>query len=123
MITQETCSAIWSAYREIEAGEKLLADMKAEREKPFFEGDKFAPTLRDAFGRKKHLQMGIPSGENCHRIFDVNPELAESVIRAHIAKKKVELVEANERARMELNNSNNQASDVPTKTITGENKQ
>ena len=31
MITPETCAAIYAAHREILAGEKLLADMKAER--------------------------------------------------------------------------------------------
>lgn len=103
MITQETAAALWCAYREIAASEKLLADMKEEREKPFTDRDKYAPTLKDAFGRKQQLQLGIPSGSNGHRIFDVNPELAESVIRAHIAKKQAELVEANERARIELN--------------------
>ncbi len=96
MITQDTASAICSAYLEIAASEKVLADMKAEREKPFSDRDKYA------FGQKRNLQLRIPSGENGHQIFDVNPELAESVIRAHIAQKKVELVEANERARIEL---------------------
>lgn len=104
MITKETCADIWSAYREIEAAEKLLSDMRAEREKPFTDREKHAPTLKDAFGQKRHLQLGIPSGESGHRIYDVAPELAESVIRAHIAKKRVALVEANERARIELNN-------------------
>ncbi len=102
MITQETAIAIWAAHREIESAKKLIADMAAEREKPFADRSKHAPTLKDAFGQRRHLQLGVPSGENCHRIFDVNPELAESVIRAHIAKKTVELVEANERARIEL---------------------
>ncbi len=101
-ITQETAARIWQAYREIEASNKLLADMKAEREKPFGDGDKHAPTLKDAFGRRRQLQLGIPSGENCHRIFDVSPLLAESVIRAHIAAKEKELVESNEQARIEL---------------------
>lgn len=100
MITKETCAAIWSAYREIEASEKLLADMKAERERAH--ADPHAPTLRDAFGRVRQLQLGIPSGENGHRIFDVSPVLAESVIRAHIEHKRAELAEANERARIEL---------------------
>ncbi len=102
IITQETAAAIWQAYREIEAAKKLLADMKAEREKPFASEDKYAPTLKDAFGRRRQLQLGIPSGENSHRIFDVSPVLAESVIRAHIASKEAEVVEANERARIEL---------------------
>ena len=102
MITQETAAAIWQSYREIETSEKLLADMEAERAKPFYDGDKFAPTIKDAFGKRRNLQMGVPCGSNSSRIYDVHPELAESVIRAHIAKKKVELVEANERARLEL---------------------
>lgn len=89
MITQETAGLIWSAYREIEMDEKLLQD-------------KTAPTLKDAFGRRKHLQLGIPSGDNCHRLFQVPPQLAESVIRAHIAEQRKQLVLANERARIEL---------------------
>ena len=103
MITKETCAAIWSAYREIETGEKLLADMKLERER--MEVDKHAPTLRDAFGRLRQLQLGIPSGESSQRLLDVSPVLAESVIRAHIQNKRTELVEANERARIELGES------------------
>lgn len=106
MITKETCAHIWNAYREIEAGEKLLADMQAERDKPFSEKDKHAPTLSDVFGRVRHLQLGIPSGENGHRLFSVSPVLAESVIRAHIENKRAELVEANERARIELMTAN-----------------
>ncbi|MBP6421582.1 MAG: hypothetical protein KA271_01685 [Propionivibrio sp.] len=106
LISLETCMAIYAAYREINAGEKLLADMKAEREKHRFdEVDKYAPTLKDAFGRARQLQLGVPSGENAHRIFDVSPVLAESVIRAHIENKRAELVEANERARIELSTS------------------
>ena len=100
MITQETCAAIYAAHREIIAGEKLLEDMKAQRER--MDSDKYAPTLKDAFGRVRQLQLGIPSGENAHRLFDVSPVLAESVIRAHIENKRAELVEANERARIEL---------------------
>ncbi len=100
MITRDTAAAIWNAYREIEAGEKLLADMAKERER--MDVDKHAPTLRDAFGRLRQLQLGIPSGENSHRLLDVSPVLAESVIRAHIQNKRAELAEVNERARIEL---------------------
>jgi hypothetical protein len=100
MIRKETCAAIWYAYREIEAGEKLLEDMKKERERA--DADKHAPTLRDAFGRVRQLQLGIPSGENGHRLFEVSPVLAEAVIRQHIENKKRELLEANECARIEL---------------------
>jgi hypothetical protein len=100
MIAQETAGRIWQAYREIEASEKLLNDMKEIRERDRI--DKHSPTIRDAFGTRRQLQLGIPSGENGHRIFDVSPVLAESVIRAHIANKQAELKEANEQARIEL---------------------
>lgn len=99
MITQETASLIWSAYREIEMGEKLLADM-AEALK--WEQDKTQPTLKDVFGKRRNLQLGIPSGENAHRLFDVPYPLAGSVIRAHIAEQRKQLALANERARIEL---------------------
>lgn len=99
LITQETASLIWSAYREIEMGEKLLKDMEEALK---WEADKTAPTLKDAFGRRQHLQLGIPSGNNAHRLFEVPPPLAESVIRAHIAEKRRQLTLANERARIEL---------------------
>ncbi|MDP1530286.1 MAG: hypothetical protein Q8M05_12970 [Rhodoferax sp.] len=100
MIKQETAAALWRAYREIEAGEKLLTDMKEIRERERL--DKTAPTIRDAFGHPRHLQLGIPSGENGHRLLDVSPVLAESVIRAHIEQKRADLAEANEVARIEL---------------------
>ena len=100
MIKRETAEKIWIAYREIETAEKLLKDMQEMRETQRI--DKSAPTLKDAFGRRRHLQLGIPSGENGHRLFDVSPVLAESCIRAHIEKKRAELVDANEAARIEL---------------------
>ncbi len=61
MITQKTSADIWSAYREIEAAEKLLSEV--ERERPFGDRDKHAPTLK----------LGIPSGDSAHRIYDVAP--------------------------------------------------
>lgn len=100
MITKETAERVWLAYREIEAAEKLLDDMKKVRDEEYL--DKMAPTLTDAFGRRQHLQLGIPSGQNGHKLFYVSPLLAEPVIRSHIAAKRAELVEANEQARIEL---------------------
>lgn len=100
MISRETAANIWNAYREIEAGEKLLADMAKIRETE--RTDRLAPTLKDAFGVRRQLQLGIPSGENGHRLLDVSPVLAESCIRAHIERKRAELAEANEQARIEL---------------------
>lgn len=97
MITCETAERIWVCYREIAAGEKLLVDM-ADVDKP----DRFESNLRDAFGRRRQLQLGVPSGETGHRLFGVDPELAKAVIRAHIANKTAELASANEAARIEL---------------------
>lgn len=100
MIKQETAAAIWHAYREIEASEKLLADMQEIRKREHL--DKTAPTIKDAFGQPRHLQLGIPSGEHSHRLLNVSPVLAESVIRAHIENKRAELAEAQELARLDL---------------------
>lgn len=99
-ITKKTAERIWIAYREIETAEKLLVDMEAGERR--YDVDTHAPTLKDGFGRQRHLQLGIPNGENGHRLFDVSPVLAKSVIRAHIAAKHAELAEANECARVEL---------------------
>ena len=100
MISKETCERIWHCMREIEAGEKLLTDMKEIRERERI--GRLEPTLKDAFGTRKHLELGIPSGENGHRLFGVSPQLGEAIIRAHIAHKEAELKEANEQARIEL---------------------
>ena len=77
-------------------GEKLLAEMEEQRKR----GDEI--NLRDAFGRRRCLQLGVPSGENAHRLLDVQPSLAVEVIKAHIAQKKSELALVNERAKTEV---------------------
>lgn len=100
MITQETAGKIWTCYREIEASKKLLTDLTKDDERT--REDKDLPTLRDAFGRRRHLQLGVPSGENAHRLFDVRPDLALCVIRAHIAEQEAEMVRLNEAARIEV---------------------
>jgi len=100
MITQETAATIWAAYREIESGNKLLEDLKACREK--YRLNKTEPVFKDAFGKRRNLQLGIPTGDNGHRLLDVPPELAESMINVHIAAQKQALVIANEVARNEL---------------------
>lgn len=100
MISKNTAERIWCCYREIAAAKSLLEDMQKAAEE--FHGDAYAGRLRDAFGRRSNLQLGVPSGKSSHQLFDVNPELAKSVIIAHIATKQAELVAANEQARMEL---------------------
>jgi hypothetical protein len=96
MITKETAARIWKCYQDIEVGQKLTEDMKGAME----HGDD--PNPRDPFGRQRCLQLGIPCGDTGHRMFDVQPRLAISVIQAHIANQVAALAEANEQARLEL---------------------
>ena len=95
MVTRKTAFEIVLAYDEITKGEALLKDMKelADASKAEF--------LRDAFGRQKNLQLGIPCGENRHQLFDVAPALAKQVIKAHIAEKRSLLAVLNETASEE----------------------
>ncbi|WP_437227518.1 hypothetical protein SH661x_000398 [Planctomicrobium sp. SH661] len=106
MISQKTAEEIWHCYREIGAGEKLLEDL--DQQKKDHPDDRHAQNLKDAFGRRRQLQLGIPSGSNSHSLYDVSQTLAESIIRAHIANKKAELAQYSEKARIEL-------SDLPDK--------
>lgn len=100
MITQETAGKIWNCYRELHASENLLKEMEENAKR--YERDVRAEKLKDAFGRYGNLTLGVPSSDSSHRMFDVAPALAKSVILAHIANKKAELAEANEQARIEL---------------------
>ena len=100
MISQETVESIWKCYREINTAENILRTMAELKEK--HPHDPHAQDIRDVFGRGRKFQLGIPNGESGHQLMDVQPKLAESIIRAHIAAKKAEMVEANERAKIEL---------------------
>jgi len=100
MITEKTIERIWKCQREVRFGESLLEEMKKISEN--LKREDSAERLQDAFGRERDLQLGIPSGENSHRLLNVSPHLAVSIITAHIANKKAELIEANEMAIIEL---------------------
>ena len=103
LITKETLERYWRAYREINAAEKILADIAKLKDDEWHKPvDEYAPRLRDAFGHRRHFQLGVPSGENGHSLFDVSPVLAEACIRAHIDQQRARLAEANEIARLEL---------------------
>lgn len=95
----ETARAIAFAYREVETAETLLAEIvdALSRRK--------APDLRDAFGHQHDgLQLGVPSGNNGHRLFNVPWSLARPVIEAHIAQQKAIIAALSEKARIELLN-------------------
>ena len=87
MITEETATAIARAHQEIRAAEGLIAELEKAL------GERRPIDFRDAFGRPRGLQLGIPSGDTAHRCFDVAPALALPVLRAHVAQQ-IALVEA-----------------------------
>lgn len=89
IISKETAEKVYRCHREIETGEQLLLEIRriVEAQKH----DRKEPTLRDAFGRERTLQLGVPTGEDSHRLFDVSWSLAEPIIQAHIAHKRAEL--------------------------------
>lgn len=98
MITQQTATDIAVIYRNIQAAEELLAQIKAAIDK-FEQID-----IRDVFGRRKHaLELGIPSGDRGTRILHVPYELAIPVIEATIASHQAALKALETKARAELN--------------------
>lgn len=80
MISRETATDIAVLHRDIEAAEKLLAEVKAAIDRMH------QVDIRDVFGRRQYrLQLGVPSGNDGHRILHVPYELAIPVIEATIA--------------------------------------
>ena len=97
MIGFETARAIAFAYREVEAAEKLLAEISDVI------GRRIAPDIRDAFGQHVGgLELGVPSSNTSIRLFNVPWELARPVIEAHIAQQKAVIAALSEKARIEL---------------------
>lgn len=100
MISVETATSIACAYREIETGEKLLAEIEQIIKDRAGRGDDH--DIRDAFGRRQEgLQLGVPSGNNGHRLFNVPWTLARPVIEAHIASQRAILRALNETALLQ----------------------
>ncbi len=86
MISKQTAMDIAMAYREIETAETLLAEIKEVAR-----GDQ---DIRDAFGRRQTgLQLGVPSGNNSHRLFNVPWSLAKPIMEAHVAQQRA-IIEA-----------------------------
>jgi hypothetical protein len=96
LITKETAMDIAYAYREVEVAEKLLAEITESLER------RQQPDIRDAFGRQQGgLQLGVPSGENSHRLFNVPWELAKPILETHIAASKAKIAVLTEKAKEE----------------------
>lgn len=96
-ISKQTAMDIALAYREVETAERLLIEIREATSR------RHAPDIRDAFGRLQDgLQLGVPSGENSHRLFHVPWSLAEPIIEAHIANRRAAIAALSAKATAEL---------------------
>ena len=100
MLSQQTATDMAVIYRDIEAAEKLLADVKQAIDKMN------QVDIRDVFGRRQNaLQLGIPSGDTSHRILHVPYDLAIPVIEATIANHRARLLALNTKAKAEVSDA------------------
>lgn len=98
MISQKTAMDIALAYREVEAAEGLLAEITETITR------RGAPDIRDAFGRLQDgLQLGVPSGNNSHRLFNVPWTMAKPILEAHMAQQRAVIAVLSEKAIIEAN--------------------
>jgi len=98
MITKETASAMARVYRDIEAAEKLLAEVDEgiarSKEQIDFHGEPRSTA--------RPCQLGWPDG-NGYRLYNVEPEIARVVIVAHLADQEAKLKKINAAAILEAN--------------------
>jgi hypothetical protein len=101
IISYDLAVQIAYAHREVQTGEKLIADMR--------EGILAAKSIdyRDTFGQRANIQLKVPhssstSGSLTAQLFDIKPELALAVIEAHVAECRGRLSVLSQRAKAEL---------------------
>jgi len=101
IISYDLAVQIAYAHREVQTGEKLIADMR--------EGILAAKNIdyRDTFGQRANIQLQVPhssstSGSLTSRLFDIKPELALAVIEAHVAECRGRLSVLSQQAKAEL---------------------
>jgi hypothetical protein len=99
MITKETCVKIFNCHNEIEKAENLIKEM---RDKLSQDKEKTIPTFENAFGEKRGLQLGVPSGHSSHWLYNVSFELSIKIIEDHIVANKKRLEELMAIAKIEL---------------------
>jgi hypothetical protein len=97
VISKQIAMDIALAYREVETAQKLLADIDESMSRNQM------PDIRDAFGRHQDgLQLGVPSGQNGHRLFSVPWKLARPIIATHLAQQEAIIATLSEKARIEM---------------------
>ncbi len=97
VITRQTALEIARTYQEIENAESLIAKIEEDSR-----GYK-APDIRDALGRTQPgLQLGVPSGENSYRCYNVPWAMAKIVLQAHANDQRSRLAGLMVVARQEL---------------------
>ena len=97
VISFETARDIAFAYREVEAGEKLLAELAQAKERYQ------APDVRDAFGRRQDgLTLGVPNGDSSRSMYQVSWALAVPIVEAHVANAKARIAALSQKASAEL---------------------
>ena len=121
IVSAETAIAIALAHQEIKRGENLLADVRKsieERDARPFYADAKGDLIRDAFGRRRNsLELGVPSGENSHRLCDLSYDLAVPIIEAHIMNKRSEVKALSIKARTEIDQNASTPSDFRQPTL------
>lgn len=98
MITRETAGKIWQCHREIDAAKELLANEK------IFPTNDHRSWHELPVGRwtREGFELAVPKDETCKQLYGIKPDLAKSVIRAHLAAMEALLVELNEMALLEI---------------------
>jgi hypothetical protein len=95
-ISKTTAMDIALAYREVETAQALLAEIIDALKR------RDTPDVRDAFGRRHDgLQLGVPHGNDGHRLFNVPWSLARPIIEAHIANQQAIIAALSEKALIE----------------------
>ena len=98
MINKETAAKIFNCHNQIEHSKILLEEMK----KCKLETGEVK--LEDAFGGRRDLELGVPSGRSGHRILNVEWSLGMKIIKQHIKDQKKLLIKLNKEAELELTN-------------------
>ncbi len=85
---------IWISHREIEVGEKLLADIQETMARDPGE----TPVDRS---HRRGFELGLPEG-SARRLLYLDPGLAQQIIEQNIKLQRTRLVELSDKVRQEL---------------------